>query len=322
MLTVDAITHAAAWLQGRIDHTPLVQSPSLSASIDAPAWLKMDHLQRTGSFKVRGALYALARLPDDQRKNGVATCSAGNHGKGMAYAAQQMGIPVRIYVPQSVDEAKYAGMIALGATVIRSNFDGYDATEAWAHEEASRLNLPFISAFDDWDIITGNGGSLGVEIASDIDDVGTLVMSVGGGGYGAGLAFYLKARVPSLHVVAVQHEGCPALTLSLKRGEAVTEMPALATVAGGLEGGLGIRPFQILRDVVDTVVHVSEHEIKAALRWVLAEHQTLVEPSAAVTVAALLHQKVALPNRRPVVTVLTGRNVSYSTLASIVCASS
>ncbi|GAB5520515.1 MAG: hypothetical protein RhofKO_27660 [Rhodothermales bacterium] len=233
-----------------------------------------------------------------------------------------MDFPVRIYVPQSVDEAKYAGMIALGATVIRSNFPGYDATEAWARQEATRLGLPFISAFDDWDVIIGNGGSLGVEIAADMDDIGTLVMSVGGGGYGAGLAFYLKARFPNLHVVAVQHEGCPALAQSLERGEAVTEMPALATVAGGLEGGLGVRPFQILREVVDDVVHISEGEIKAAVRWLLAEHQTLVEPSAAVTVAALLHQKVALPNRRPVVTVLTGRNVSYSTLASIVCASS
>ncbi|MEM6646241.1 MAG: pyridoxal-phosphate dependent enzyme [Bacteroidota bacterium] len=322
MISIDAIDRAAAWLRERVDHTLLVHSTALSTTIQAPIWLKMDHLQRTGSFKVRGALYALSRLPDNQLQQGVVTCSAGNHGKGMAYAAQQLDVPVRIYVPQSVDEAKYAGMIALGATVIRSSFPGYDATEAWARAEATRLERPFVSAFDDWDIIAGNGGSLGVEIAADIEDVGTLLFSVGGGGYGAGLAFYLKSRFPDLHVVAVQHEGCPALAQSLARGAAVTAMPALDTVAGGLEGGLGVRPFQVLRHAVDAVAHVSEDEIKAAVRWLLAEHQTLVEPSAAVTVAALLHGKVQLPNARPVVTVLTGRNVSYSTLRSIVCATS
>ncbi|MEM1093781.1 MAG: pyridoxal-phosphate dependent enzyme [Bacteroidota bacterium] len=322
MITIDAINHAATWLRKRVDHTPLVYSSALSTHAEAPIWLKMDHLQRTGSFKVRGALYALSQMPGAQRRRGVVTCSAGNHGKGMAYAAQQMKMPVRIYVPQSVDEAKYAGMIALGATVIRTDFPGYDATEAWARTEAARLDMPFVSAFDDWDIMAGNGGSLGVEIVTDIDDVGTLLVSVGGGGYGAGLAFYLKACFPNLHVVAVQHEGCPALAQSLARGEAITAMPALETVAGGLEGGLGVRPFTVLREAVDTVVHVSEAEIKAAVRWLLAEHQTLVEPSAAVTVAALLHGKAKLPNVRPVVTVLTGRNVSYSTLRSIVCASS
>jgi len=148
-LSLALIEEAQAFLHDRIRRTPLEYSASLSSELGVPVWLKLESLQHTGSFKIRGALFRLAKLTDIERASGIVTCSAGNHGKGIAYAARQLGIQATIYVPTSVDSVKYEGMLALGAEVIKSEFPGYDETEAWAREEARRLNRPFISAFDD-----------------------------------------------------------------------------------------------------------------------------------------------------------------------------
>ncbi len=309
MLSLDLIAEACAFLEGRIRRTPLEPAPELA---EVPVWLKLECLQVTGSFKVRGALFALSKwgVP------AVATCSAGNHGKGVAYAAGQLGLAATIYVPRSVDEAKYRAMVGLGATVIRSAFDGYDDTEAWAREEAARAGLPFLSAFDDACIMAGNGGSLAAEVLEALPEAQAFILPVGGGGLAAGFARYVKTHRPAAQIIACQHEGCPALPLSLARGAAVTRMPALDTLAGGLEGGLGVHTFAELRDRVDHVSLVSEAALCEGVRWMLDHHQYLIEPSAAVTVAACLSG--ALPSLHgPAVVVLSGRNVSLSTLRRV-----
>lgn len=318
LLSLPLIEESHALLQGQIRRTPLEYSRVLSDHLGVPVWFKLEALQKTGSFKVRGALFRLSKLSAEERRRGLVTCSAGNHGKGIAYAAQQLGLQATIYVPKSVDAAKYAGMLALGATVIRSDFIGYDATEQWARAEAKRLNQPFISAFDDPYIMAANGGSIALEVFEDLPDTQTFVVAVGGGGHAAGVAYYAKAQSANTQIIACQHEACPALQRSLDAGQAITEMPPITTVAGGLEGGLGTHTFAVLQDRVSDVCHVSEAEIYQAVRWILQHHQYLIEPSAAVPVAACLNNH--LPSLRgPLVIILCGRNVSHTTLQRILC---
>lgn len=296
------IDEAVGYLQGKILETPVEFSPSL------PAWLKLEHLQRTGSFKLRGAFFSLSKLSEQERQRGVLTCSAGNHGKGVAFAAKSLGVRAVVCVPASVDPAKQKGIEALGAEVRVSPFPGYDDTEEWAKAMAEAEGLPFLSAFDDAHVMAANGGSLCDETLRQVPDAETFVVPVGCGGLSAGFAYLAKLRNPGCRIVACQLDASPALMMSLRSGEAVTRLPAVETMAGGLEGGIGKLPFEVLRTRVDSVALVTEEELRAAVRWIAEKHQYLIEPSAAVTVAAVLSGKAEL--RGTSVVVLSGRNVS------------
>ncbi|GIV60609.1 pyridoxal-phosphate dependent enzyme [Rhodocaloribacter litoris] len=315
-LDLGLIDEAVAFLDGQVRRTPVEPAPLLSARLGVPVYLKLECLQLTGSFKVRGALFALSKLSEADRRHGVATCSAGNHGIGLAHAAHRLGIPATIYVPAGVDEAKLRAIEALGARVVRSAFSGYDATEAWARQEAARAGLPFLSAYDDPHVMAGNGGTVAAEVLADVPEARTFLLPVGGGGLAGGFGFYVKERLPDARLVACQLAASPALLRSLERGAAVTEMPPVETVAGGLEGGLGVLPFAVLRDRVDHVALVPEQDLREGVRWMLDHHRYLVEPSAAVTVAACLAGDVP-PPAGPVVVLLSGRNVSLATLRNI-----
>jgi threonine dehydratase len=315
-LTSERILEASAFLAGRVRRTPLEESPALSERTGVPTHLKLESLQTTGSFKLRGAWFAISRLGPAARRAGIATCSAGNHGKAVAFAARQAGIPARIYVPRDVDESKHRAMLALGAEVLRSEFVGYDETQDWALRETARDGRFFLSAYDDDDVMAGNGGSLALEVLEDAPDARSFLLPVGGGGLSAGFGFWVKERRPESLLVGCQHERSPALALSLERGRAVTRLPAVETAAGGLEGGIGERTFEVLRTRVDRVALLSEEEILDAVRWMLEEHQYLIEPSAAVTVAACRTGRCGTLEG-PAVVVLSGRNVSLRTLRRI-----
>ncbi len=318
MLTVERIRVAAEFLRSRVIRTPVEPSRKLSEIARVPVWLKLESQQITGSFKVRGAFVRMAEIPPQERRRGVVTCSAGNHGKGVAYVSRLLSIPARIYVPRTVDESKYRGMLAMGADVIGAECPGYDETEALARREAAKAGLPFLSPFDDEAIMAGNGGSLAVEVLEDVPAARTFVLPVGGGGLAAGFALYARERNPDARLVGCQHELSPALKLSLDRGEAVTSLPPIETAAAGIEGGLGRLPFEILRSRTDAVALLSEEEIFEAVRWMLHEHQYLIEPSAAVTVAACLTGKTG-KLESPTVVVVSGRNVSLETVKRILC---
>ena len=319
-LSLPFIEEARAFLSGRVRHTPVEESPALSEVLGAPAWLKLESLQETGSFKIRGALFRLSRLTEEEKRAGIATCSAGNHGKAVAQAARSLGLVPTIFVPSSVDESKYLAIVDLGAHAVRSEFPGYDDTEQWAMAEAERSGKVWISAFDDEAIMAGNGGSLALEILEDVPDARGFVLPVGGGGMAAGLAFAVKEKVRGATIVGCNHERSPALALSLERGHAVTRLPAVETAAGGIEGGIGARPFEVLRTRIDRVALVSEEEIFAGVRWMLEKHQHLIEPSAAAAVAACLAGKAGR-FEGPVVVMISGRNVSVETLRKILEAS-
>ena len=317
MLTRSLVEEARAYLSNRIRQTPVEESPALSAKLGgAPVWLKLESLQLTGSFKVRGALFRLSRLTPEQRRAGIATCSAGNHGKAVAYAARGLGLTPRIFVPRSVDTAKHREMVEMGADVVVSEFDGYDDTEEWARRETQASGRIFVSAFDDFEVMAANGGTLALEVLDQVPQASAFVLPVGGGGMASGFAFVARQKMPEALIVGCQLEQSPALKLSLERGHAVTRLPTIETTAGGLEGGIGARPFEVLRSRIDRVALISEEEIFEALRWMLAEHHYLIEPSAAVTVAACLREKAGSFDS-PVVVVLSGRNVSGETLRRI-----
>ncbi|MBX9600502.1 MAG: pyridoxal-phosphate dependent enzyme [Bryobacteraceae bacterium] len=282
-------------------------SPGLSALLGVPVWLKLENLQLTGSFKIRGAWFRISRLTPQERRSGVLTCSAGNHGKGVAYAAAKEGVPAIVCVPRSVDPVKLEGIRSHGAEVRISEFAGYDETEAWAKGMAAAEGLPFLSAFDDEAVMAGNGGTLAREFLEQVPRLQSLLLPVGGGGMGAGASF------SPLRLHAAQHALSPALRLSLDRGEAVTALPAVDTAAGGIEGGIGRFTFEILRTRIASVSLLSEEEIWEGVRWMLAHHQYLVEPSAAAVVAAILCGRLTQPEG-PIGVIISGRNVSLEVL--------
>ncbi len=313
------VLEARRALAGRIRRTPVEPSPALSEIAKVPVFLKLESLQLTGSFKIRGAFFALLRLDDAARARGIVTCSAGNHGKAIAYVSRELGIPAEIHVPRTVDESKYRGMRTLGANVVRSDCDGFDETEQLARAEAARSGRPFLTAFDDDAILAANGGTLAAEVLEDCLEARTFLLPVGGAGLAGGFAYYATTALPEARIIGCQHALSPALALSLERGEAVLKLPPVATTAGGLEGGIGKTGFDVLKDRIAGVALVTEEEIFDAVRFMLDEHQYLIEPSSAVTVAAIRTGKAGRLES-PAVAVISGRNVALATLRRILAA--
>lgn len=313
------IDEAAEFLRGRIRHTPLEFSPGLSQVLGVPVWLKLESMQLTGSFKIRGALFRISKLTAEERRDGVITCSAGNHGKAVAYAAHEAGVRATICVPRSVDRSKYDGMVALGAEVLVSEFDGYDDTDEWARGIAVDRGLTFLSPFDDYAVMAGNGGTTGVETIEDFPTARNFILPVGGGGLAAGFAYAVKQRRPDdAAVIGCQHVLSPALRMSLDAGHAITKLPAVETMAGGVEGGIGALAFGVLGPLIGSVALVSEDEILESVRWMIQHHQYLIEPTAAVTVAACLSGKIRKLDE-PAVVLISGRNVSADAVKKILC---
>jgi threonine dehydratase len=308
----ELIEQATQFLKGKIRRTPIEFSSELSKLLGYPTYLKLESLQITGSFKVRGAYFYLSTLSQEERGKGVAACSAGNHGLGIGYAAKELGIPCTVFVPKSIDQAKHDKLIKLGAKVKKSKFIGYDDTLEWATLEAAKLQLPMVSAFNDEKVMAGNGGTLAVEVLEDLSEATHFILPMGGGGLSAGFSYHVKSKNPKASITICQLAECPAFKLSLEQGKPVTYMPPIDTLAGGLEGGLGEECFEILKTRVDDIVHINEEELCSALRWLLEYHQYLIEPSAAVALASCLFGHVK--PKGPVVIILTGRNVSYSTI--------
>ncbi len=315
MISIQLIHEAAARISGAIRKTPVEECPILSDLLGVPVWLKLENEQITGSFKARGALFSLLKAKDSGIQR-VATCSAGNHGKGMAWAARQLGMQATIFVPSSVDPTKLDGMIRMGADVHTSRFPGYDETEHWAKHESSRLGLPFISAFDDDWVMAANGGTVAKEVLEQIPDLETLVLPVGGGGLSGGASYLVKELKPDCRIILCQHQGSPAFQKSMEAGEAILEMPAIETVAGGLEGGIGRLTFEVLKTRYDAIELLNEEEIQRAMAWTIKNHQMIIEGSAAVVVAACLRSEFRKP-KGPTVLVLSGRNVAASTIAHV-----
>lgn len=312
----EKINEASDFIAPYIRKTPVEESIDLSSRPGSKFFLKLENLQNTGSFKIRGALWALRRLKKNDVER-VITSSAGNHGWALAWAGKNFGCKVTVFVPPEADTSKCAGMEALGAEVILNSSPGYDEAEKQARATALKRGLPFISPYDDIPVMIGNGGTLAAELLDQLPQVENIVFPVGGGGLGAGMAAYVKTRNPAIKLIACQHLESPALALSLKAGKALTSLPAIETIAGGIEGGIGLNTFPILQKSLDRVILISEEELRQSIIWLLSHHKYLVEASGAAPLAAALFHPDLLPGGVSAL-VLTGRNISYSVLASIV----
>jgi threonine dehydratase len=305
---------AAALLDGVVRHTPLEHSRALAERAGGPVWLKCENLQRTGSFKIRGAYTRLARLDADDRARGVVAASAGNHAQGVALAAQMLGIRATVFMPARAPLPKVSATRGYGAD---ARLVGHDLTEAMAAatEHAQRTGAVFIHPFDHPDVIAGQG-TVGLEVLDQCPDVATVVVCTGGGGLVSGIAAAVKARRPDVRVVAVQAEAAAAFPGSLAAGRPVA-LEGMATMADGIAvGAPGELTFAHVRDLVDEVRTVSEEDLSRALLFSLERAKLVVEPAGAAAVAAVLADPAAF--RPPVVAVISGGNIDPVLLLKVV----
>ena len=290
--------------------TPLVPAPVLGRRTGANIWLKLESLQRTGSFKLRGAAARLAAMSLAGQTRAIAA-SAGNHGLGLALAANAFGIEATVLVSAQTPEVKRAGIAALGAAVEVVGAS-YDEAEAEARRRAAAdPGLTFVSPFDDDHVIAGNGGLLAREILAQLPDVDTVIAPVGGGGLCAGLGVELVPR--GIRVLGVEPEANCAMKRSLEDGRAYTRYEGGPTLAEGLEGAVSERTFVMAKDYFPDILLVSEVAIRKAIVYAYRTLGLVVEASAAVSIAALL-EEVADVNGRRVVLVITGSNIEASLL--------
>ncbi|MBY0687415.1 threonine ammonia-lyase [Microbacterium marinilacus] len=290
----------------------------LSEVLGAPVSLKLENLQRTGSFKVRGATYRLAQLTAEERARGVVAASAGNHAQGVALAAQQLGVPATIYMPLGVPVPKLLATRGYGAEVVLEGAT-VDVGLRRAAEHAERTGAVLIHPYDHRDIVIGQG-TLGLEIMDDAPDVTTIVLGIGGGGLIAGVAAAAKARAAvegrEVRVIGVQAENAAPVPLSLEAGQPV-QVDTQPTIADGiLVNRPGDVPFSVIRELVDDVVTVSDDDIARALLVLLERAKVVVEPAGAVGVAAILAGKVHATG--PTVAVLSGGNIDPLLLQRVV----
>ncbi|MEU6861731.1 threonine ammonia-lyase [Streptomyces sp. NPDC046876] len=303
---LDDVRGAQKMLSGVSRVTPMEGSRHLSALVGSPVHLKCENLQRTGSFKLRGAYVRIAGLRPEQRAAGVVAASAGNHAQGVALASSLLGVHSTVFMPVGAPLPKVAATREYGAEV-RLHGQVVDETLAAAEDYADRTGAVFIHPFDHRDIIAGQG-TVGLEILEQCPEVRTILVGIGGGGLAAGIATAVKALRPDVQVVGVQAAGAAAYPPSLKAGHPVS-IDGPATMADGIRVGRpGDVPFQIIGELVDDVRTVSEDALSSALLLCLERAKLVVEPAGASTVAALLSE----PERYgggPVVAVLSGGNV-------------
>ncbi|MFC1415107.1 threonine ammonia-lyase [Streptacidiphilus cavernicola] len=304
-ITLDDIRGAHKMLAGVARVTPMEGSRHLSAMIGSPVHLKCENLQRTGSFKLRGAYVRIAGLSPDERAAGVVAASAGNHAQGVALAATTLGVRSTVFMPVAAPLPKVAATRDYGAQV-RLFGENFDATLAAALEYAETTGAVVIHPFDHQDVVAGQG-TVGLEILEQCPEVRTVLVGVGGGGLLAGIATAVKALRPDVRVVGVQAAGAAAYPPSLRAGRPVS-LEGFSTMADGIQVGRpGDIPFEIVSKLADGVLTVSESSLAQAQLICLERCKLVVEPAGASTVAALLEHADRLEG--PVVAVLSGGNV-------------
>ncbi|MFZ0039855.1 MAG: threonine ammonia-lyase [Solirubrobacteraceae bacterium] len=307
------IEQAAEAGAGVIRETPVLSSRTLAERTGMTVALKAENLQRTGSFKLRGAMAKLASL-GDSCESGVVCGSAGNHAQAVAYAARARGVPCEVFMPQGAAISKIEAAIALGAEV-RLVGASVDESLAAAHERAREGGLAFVHPFEDPRVIAGQGG-LGLELLRQVPDMERVVVPVGGGGLISGVAIAIKSARPEVKVVGVQVEGCAPFLASLSAGEPVAVASALTIADGIAVKRPGRLTLSLIEHWVDEMVVVGEDEVAEAMVFLLERAKLVVEGAGAVGVAALLAGRVA-PEADTTVAILSGGNVDPGLLAQV-----
>ncbi|TKJ29348.1 MAG: hydroxyectoine utilization dehydratase EutB [Chloroflexi bacterium B3_Chlor] len=297
--------------------TPLISSRALSKVTGAAVYLKLENLQETGSFKVRGAANRMLTLTPEQQERGVITVSTGNHGRAVSYVAQRLDIEATICIPEGVPSNKVEAIEGLGAEIMVCGAT-YDEAEDQAFRLEKERGLTMVNPFDDPFVIAGQG-TIGMEIVEDLPEVDTILVPVGGGGLISGIGLALKAANADARLIGVSMDRAPVMYHSLRAGSPI-RMPEEDTIADALVGGIGVDnqyTFRLAQNLVDDFVLVSDEEIAAAMVFALKGHHLVVEGGGAVGIAALLHGQVKEVGRN-IVVVVSGGNVDTPVLLEIV----
>lgn len=317
MLNIDAIHQAAQRLEGVIHRTPMSHAPILSERTRCEIYLKKENLQRTGSFKLRGAFNKIATLIEQDRRNGVVAASAGNHAQGVAFAARHFGIDGTIVMPESTPLTKVQGVRELGAEVILYGAN-YDEAYAYARDYAQARQKDFVHPFADDEVMAGQG-TIGLEMLEQIPNLDVMVVPVGGGGLISGVAVAAKAINPNIRIVAVSAEGAPAMKRSFDARQAL-KTRSVRTIADGIavRDASPATLAHILK-YVDAFDTVCEDEIANAILFLLERQKLLVEGAGSVGVAAAMHRHLLdLPEGSRVGIILSGGNIDVTMLSLII----
>lgn len=310
----DAVVAAKSRISEYVRPTLLEYSPQLSEETGAEVYLKLEFLQHTGSFKLRGAANKLLTLSPEDLAQGVITASTGNHGAAVLHIARQLGVQVEVYLPENANETKVEKLRKMGATITRIGSDSLISEQA-ARRDAAQRSVPFVSPYNDPDIVAGQG-TMTLEILEDLPSVEAIFVPVGGGGLisGAGAALI---PFPAIELVGCQPTNSAIMQASVEAGEILT-LPFTPTLSDGTAGGLeeDSITFDLCRQWVDQFVSVSEEEISAAMYSILAHHHFAVEGAAGLSLAALRREKDHYQGKK-VVLVLCGNNVSMEVVRQI-----
>lgn len=316
-ITLQDIYHARQTIAPLLVRTPLIASPTLTRLAGQPVHLKLEILQKTGTFKARGATNKIFNLNADKKANGVVTASTGNHGRAVSYAAREVGIPAAVCMSGDVPQNKVQAIKALGAQAV---IHGQSQDEAFvrAEELQAEQGMVMVPPFDDPHIIAGQG-TIGLEILEQHPCVGTVLVPLSGGGLIAGIALAMKSANAQIHVIGVSMERAPVMVHSLKAGKPI-QMEEEDTLADSLRGGIGLEnqyTFRMVRDLVDELILVSEEQIASAMGFAFREHHLVLEGAGAVGIAALMAGKIQ-NLRGDVAVVLSGGNVDMDQFLDVI----
>ena len=308
------VLRARKALAGVADRTPLTRSNGLSEQSGAEIHLKWENLQRTGSYKVRGALYRMSLLSEDERSRGVITASAGNWALGVALGAQSLGIDATICVPANTPKVKVDKCEALGAEVVlHGRF--FDEASAHCQRLATESGKAYVSGTDDLSVMAGHG-TVGMEILEDLPEVETIVCPVGGGGLLTGIATWAKTVNPAIRIIGVQSTAAYTLHECFKAKKLV-EVPVPETICEGLAGGITQLNLDLALEWFDDMVLAEEERLKEAIIWLMRNERQIVEGAAVVGPAAILQDKLSFADGEKVGVVISGGNIDLNWLGEV-----
>jgi threonine dehydratase len=316
MIPLIKFQEAGEVIKGNIFKTPLVYSPTLSQTFGAEIYLKLENLQKTGSFKIRGATYKILSKGGGAFSRGVVAASAGNHAQGVALAATQAGIPSTIVMPEWVSISKQEATRNYGGRVV---IDGQSLEKSL--EAALKLSrdesLYFIHPYDDPDIIIGQG-TVALEIFEELDDIDLIIVPIGGGGLISGIGSVTRSISPKAKVIGVQSAACASAYQSVREGR-IVQVPSRASIAEGISvKQIGDLNFEIIQKAVDDIVLVEEQYIASAILMLLERKKVLAEGAGAVSLAALMNGSIVVKEKSKVVLVISGGNVDSPLLGRII----
>jgi len=298
-----------------IRETILEYSPYYSQLAEANVHFKLENLQHTGSFKLRGAMNKMLLLTPAQRERGVVTASTGNHGAAVAYGLGKLGAKCIVFVPDNASPGKVQAIERLGAEVRHFGADTAD-TEAHARKFAEQNRLTYIPPYNDFQVISGQG-TIAVELVKELNNIHTVFVALGGGGLISGIAGYLKSIHPGIEILGCSPQNSQVMIRSVGAGK-ILDLPSLPTISDGTAGGIepGAVTFDLCRDLVDDYETVTEEEIKESLRKFLQTQHMLIEGAAAVAVAAMEKRRDRLAGKN-VIVIICGANISVETLKTV-----